>query len=263
MPKRKEYGLIDAFQIILPAALMPAVPQTLSPIAACESSSELDSACAPSIASSVSGLNATEIANSITHGLGLLLSLIAAGVLLHAAGGTSGWQFAACAVYAATMVAVYASSTASHLFWQPRLNHFLRMLDQGCIYLFIAGSFTPIAATFLHGGMWWILLAAMWAIATAGFISKLFLRHRIDCASVAVPLLLGWLPLMGGKAMLELIPAGVLWWMLAGGVCYTVGTLFLMNDNRHRYLHAAWHLWVIAGTACQFWAILRYTVQAA
>ncbi len=217
---------------------------------------------APEDIASAGRLNATEIANSITHGFGLLLSLIAAGVLLRAAGAGDGWQFAACAVYAATMVGVYAASTASHLFWQPRMNHFFRMLDQGCIYLFIAGTFTPIAATFLRGGTWWILLAAMWTIAVAGFVSKLFLRHRIDCASVAIPLLLGWLPLMGGKAMLELIPTPVLWWMLAGGVCYTVGTLFLMNDTRHRYLHAAWHLWVIAGTACQFWAILRFTLPA-
>ncbi len=208
-------------------------------------------------------LNATEIANSITHGLGFLLSIVAAVVLLSAARELDAWRFAACSIYAGTMIAVYASSTASHLFWEPSLNQFLRMLDQGCIYLFIAGSFTPIAATFLQGGNWWVLLAAMWTIAIAGFISKLVLQHRIDCASVIIPLLMGWLPLAGGKAMLELIPSGVLWWMLAGGVCYTVGTFFLMNDGRHRFLHAAWHLWVIAGTACHFWAILRFTVRAA
>ncbi len=208
-------------------------------------------------------LNATEIANSITHGLGFVLSLIAAAVLLSAVQNVDGWRYAAFAIYVGTMVAVYAASTASHLFWQPRLNQFLRMLDQGCIYLFIAGSFTPIAATFLRGGTWWILLAAMWAIAVAGFVSKIFLQHRIDRASVIIPVLLGWMPLMGGKAMLELIPSSVVWWMLAGGMCYTLGTLFLLNDTRHRYLHAVWHLWVIAGTACQFWAILRFVAPVA
>jgi hemolysin III len=208
-------------------------------------------------------LNATEIANSITHGLGLLLSVIATAVLLSAIPQVDGWRYGAFAIYAGTMIAVYAASTASHFFWEPRLNQFLRMLDQGCIYLFIAGSFTPIAATFLRGGAWWVLPAAIWTIAAAGFVSKLFLRHRIDCASVIIPVLLGWMPLLGGKAMLELIPAGVVWWMLAGGVCYTLGTLFLLNDTRHRYLHAVWHLWVIAGTACQFWAILHFTAPAA
>jgi hemolysin III len=78
-----------------------------------------------------------------------------------------------------------------------------------------------------------------------------------------VPVLLGWLPLTGGQPLLEQVPAGLVGWMLAGGVCYTVGTLFLMNDHRHRYLHAAWHLWVIAGSACQFYAILHYSLPVA
>src|SRR3954467_3299317 len=94
-------------------------------------------------------LDATEIANAITHGLGLLLSLVAGGVLMSAAGALHGWRFIACAIYSSTMITVYAASTASHLFWRPRVNHFFRMLDQGSIYLFIAGTFTPIAATFL------------------------------------------------------------------------------------------------------------------
>jgi len=97
----------------------------------------------------------------------------------------------------------------------------------------------------------------------AGFASKIFFSHRIDSASVVIPLVLGWLPLAGGRAILELVPAPVLWWMLAGGICYTTGILFLMQDHRHRHLHAVWHLWVIAGTACQFWAILHYTLPPA
>lgn len=203
-----------------------------------------------------------EIANSITHGLGFLLSVAAAAVLFNAAHGVSRWQWVALAIYAATMIAVYGASTASHVFWQPRLRHFFRMLDQGCIYLFISGTFTPIAAAFLHGGAWWMLLSAMWIIAVGGFVSKVVFDHRVDRSSVVIPLVLGWLPLMGGTAILELVPVEVLWWMLAGGVCYTVGTLFLMFDHRHRYLHAVWHLCVIAGTACHFWAILHYTLPA-
>jgi len=204
-----------------------------------------------------------EIANSITHGLGFVLSLAADAVLIPAAWHEDFWQFLACAIYATTMMAVYAASTASHIVRRPRIKQLFRMLDQGFIYLFIAGSFTPIAAAFLRGGQWTILLTAIWTIAAAGFASKIFFSHRIDSASVIIPLVLGWLPLTGGRALLELVPAPVLLWMLAGGLCYSAGTLFLMHDHRHRHLHAVWHLWVIAGTACQFWAILHYTLPAA
>ncbi len=103
----------------------------------------------------------------------------------------------------------------------------------------------------------------MWAIALAGFLSKVVFVHRIDGASVAIPVLLGWMPLLGGRPMLECVPAEVVGWVLAGGACYTVGTLFLMSDHRHRYLHAVWHLFVMAGSACHFWAIVRYTIPAA
>jgi hemolysin III len=204
-----------------------------------------------------------EFANSITHGLGFLLSLLATAVLMVAARRGNAWQYWACVVYAASMVSVYAASTCSHCFRERRLRHFFRMLDQGCIYLFIAGTFTPIAATFLQGGLWWLLPAAIWTVAIGGFISKVFLVHRIDRASVIVPVLLGWMPLAGGPSLLQVIPAGVLWWMLAGGVCYSIGTFFLVYDHRHVYMHSVWHLLVIAGSACHFMAIWQYTLPAA
>jgi hemolysin III len=213
---------------------------------------------------SITRLDRAEWANTITHGLGLLLSLVAAPVLLlEAARRGDALQFAACAIYVSTMVAVYATSTCSHVFCTPRLRQLFRMLDQGFIYLFIAGTFTPIAATYLRAGSWWILPAAIWTVALSGFVSKVWLVHRIDCASVVVPVLLGWMPLTGGPALLEVIPAGLVWWMLAGGICYTAGTLFLMCDHRHHYLHAVWHLFVIAGSACHFFAIWRYTLPTA
>jgi hemolysin III len=201
-----------------------------------------------------------ETANSITHGLGLLLSIIAAVILLPTAAARDFWQWAAVWIYSITMVAVYAASTASHVFAQPRVRHMFRMLDQGCIYLFIAGTFTPIAATYLRGGLWWLLLSAIWLVALGGFVSKVALNHRINNVSSIIPLLLGWMPLLGGPALLTLVPWEVRCWMLAGGVCYTVGILFLMYDHRHRYLHAVWHVWVIAGTACHFWAIQHYAL---
>jgi hemolysin III len=252
---------------------MPGLLTTASNVGQSEPAASLkaDNLCAPSATVLQSSKaekswqwETAEIANSITHGLGLLLSVIGTIVLLHAAASTSDqWLWLAVLIYCVTMVAVYAFSTASHLFTQPKVKHVFRMLDQGWIYLFIAGTFTPIAAAFLRGGAWWILLAAIWTVALAGFISKVALNHRINNVSTAIPLILGWMPLLGGRPMFELVPVEVRWWMLAGGVCYTVGTLFLMYDLRHRYLHAMWHAWVIAGTACHFWAILHYAVPAA
>jgi hemolysin III len=204
-----------------------------------------------------------EIANSITHGAGLLLSVIASVVLLHAAAGVDGWQWWASVIYAATMIAVYAASTASHVFQQLRVRHLFRMIDQGCIYLFITGTFTPIAVAYLRSEPWLLLLATMWTIAIGGFVSKVIFNHRVDRSSAIIPLVLGWMPLVGGPAMLQLVPIEVRWWVLAGGVCYTLGILFLVSDHRHRYLHAVWHMWVIAGTACHFWAIFHYTLRAA
>jgi hemolysin III len=102
----------------------------------------------------------------------------------------------------------------------------------------------------------------MWIIALAGFLSKVAFNHRVNNSSAVIPLILGWLPLLGGPVMFSLVPVEVRWWVLAGGVCYTLGILFLVTDHRHRFLHAVWHLWVIAGTACHFWAILNYTLPA-
>src|SRR5262245_5091238 len=186
--------------------------EVLSTAAVCDASDNPASAQRTSALHQYPNLAQTleaEIANSVTHGIGFILSVVAAVALLIVASRGDGLQIAGFAIYAATMVAVYAASTASHVFRAPRLNRFLRMLDQGCIYLFIAGSFTPIAATFLRGGAWWVLLAAMWTIAVAGFISKLVFSHQIECASVIIPLVLGWLPIVGGRALLELVPAGV------------------------------------------------------
>lgn len=243
--------------------LMSSALPTVQPADPCEPLCAVAVAVKSPPSRKVANAGTAEIANSITHGLGLALSLVAVAVLMIAARHCDFWQLLACGIYAATMVSVYAASTLSHIIQQPRLQHFFRMVDQGCIYLFIVGTFTPIAAAYLREGNWWILLSAMWTIALAGFFSKVVLVHRIDGASVAIPVLLGWMPLLGGRPMLELVPAVVVWWVVAGGVCYTVGTLFLMFDHRHRYLHAVWHLFVIAGSACHFWAILRYVVPAA
>ncbi len=197
-----------------------------------------------------------ELANSITHALGLTLSIVGTALLVHRAayyGDTL--QIVGVSVYGATLVALYAASTLSHTFKRPRLRHFFRTVDQACIFLLIAGTFTPIALTYFRGGWWWALFLAVWSMALAGIFFKLFFT-RLQNVSVSAYVLLGWLPVVAIKPIVEIVPVAVLGWVVAGGLLYMLGTLFLMRDERVPYFHAAWHVMVFAGSACHYYAIL-------
>ncbi|HEY1602210.1 MAG TPA: hemolysin III family protein [Pirellulales bacterium] len=205
-----------------------------------------------------------EIANSITHGIGLAMSLVGSVAMVTLAVKYAGArEIIGCSIYGASLVAVYAASTLSHVFQHPRARRIFRMLDQGCIYLLIAGTFTPLALEYLRGGYWWLLMTAMWTIAFFGFFSKVVWAHRVEAVSTYAYVCMGWLPVVAAKPMIELIPSGCLWLMLAGGACYSVGTIFLTFDRKALYLHAVWHVFVIAGSAVHYFAILQYVLPAA
>jgi hemolysin III len=171
------------------------------------------------------------------------------------------WRVAGCSIFATTLVFMYAASTLSHSFSIPRLRCFFRSLDQGSIYLLIAGSYTPLALAFLRTGWWWLLLGLMWTAALCGFVSKILFTHRVDAVAIWTFVLLGWTPILSAYWLLTLVPVAALWWMFAGGLCYTVGTVFLSYDDRHAYWHAIWHLFVVAGSACHFFAILLFAAS--
>jgi hemolysin III len=201
--------------------------------------------------------------NAATHGLGLLLSLVGFQWLMsRAVQFADRWQIAGCAIYASALVAVYAASTLSHHFQRPRLRRFFRILDQAFIFLLIAGTFTPLSLSYLREGAWWLLFAMIWGIALLGFFSKAIFAHRVDAVSTALHLVLGWLPVTAAKPMLSIVPGGLLWWMFYGGLCYTIGVVFLQRDEKVPYFHAVWHLLVIAGSACHFWGIYSYCATA-
>ncbi|HEY5313765.1 MAG TPA: hemolysin III family protein [Pirellulales bacterium] len=204
-----------------------------------------------------------EFVNSIIHACGLVLALVGGAWLLTAASHGDRWCLAGCAVFAASMIAVYAASTLSHGVQTIHLRRRMRTLDQAFIYLMIAGTYTPFGFTYLRGGNWWILTTAMWLVAWAGFISKVWFGHRVDASTSWSYVLLGWLPMIAVEPLLNTVPAGALGWMLAGGLCYTIGTVFLTLDTRVKYFHAVWHLLVIAGSVCHFLAIYWYIARAA
>ncbi|MCH7726514.1 MAG: hemolysin III family protein [Planctomycetes bacterium] len=202
-----------------------------------------------------------EFANCLTHGGGLLFALVGAVILFDAVAenANDALRFA-CWIYALAMVAVYAISTLSHLFENPARRHFFRRLDQGVIFLFIVGSFTPFAIVYLQGEMRWILLVIMWAGALIGFCSKVFWGHRVESPTVMHYLALSWLPVTVIVPILQSLPTYGIIWCFAGGMCYTVGTVFLSLDTKVRYFHALWHLFVIAGSYCHFRAIVNYVI---
>jgi len=203
-----------------------------------------------------------EAANTLTHGVGLLMSLAGAGLLFNAAvEHAQPGVVAGCVIYAATLIAVYAASTASHAVGQPRLKQRLRSIDQAAIYLLCAGSFTPFALAYCCEDGWWMVLVAMWAVALAGFASKVLWAHRVESVCLVAYMVLGWMPILAARPALEHAPFGALAWAVYGGACYTAGTAFLARDEKYPYFHAVWHLLVIAGSTCHFIVTFNYVVR--
>ncbi|MCE9589405.1 MAG: hemolysin III family protein [Planctomycetes bacterium] len=202
-----------------------------------------------------------ENVNTVTHALGLACGVAGAALVIWAAARHgSAWQVWGCAVYAVTLVAVYAASMLSHAVRRPQSREVLRIADQAVIFLFIAGSYTPVALTWLRSGPWWAMHALVWAGAVAGFTAKAVFAHnvRLGGVSTALYMLLGWLPVLVGWPLLMTLPGGLVVWLFAGGLCYSAGTVFFRYDHHIRYFHAAWHVLVLAGSACHFLGIFFY-----
>ena len=152
---------------------------------------------------------AEEFASTVTHGIGLALSLAGLVVLvvLAALKGTA-WHIVSCAIYGATLVLLYAASTLYHAVRSPRAKHVLRVLDHGAIYLLIAGTYTPFTLVTLRGGLGWTLFGLVWGLALAGILFKVFHVDRLPIVSTLVYLSMGWLVVIAWKPVLRLVPGG-------------------------------------------------------
>jgi len=207
------------------------------------------------------GLGREETANLITHAGGFLLAVVGAIYLLNAiAGNSNGLLVFGCWVYALGLVAVYGASSLSHMFANPSRRSFFRRVDQGVIFLFIASCFTPFAIVYLHGNVWMTLLGVMWVVALIGFCSKLFWGYRVEATAVTHYLVLGWLPVTAAEPILRSLSMGGFFWSLGGGLCFTIGTIFLWNDSKHPSFHPIWHLLVVAGSYCHYVVITDYVI---
>ena len=199
-----------------------------------------------------------EIANSVSHGVGLLLALAAFPVLAISAPRRGDLlEIIGATVFGLAVVLLYSTSMLFHAFPQSRTKRVFQVLDHSAIYLLIAGTYTPFTLGVLRGTWGWILFGLVWSMATAGILLKALGGIRYNTLSTFVYLAMGWLVVIAADTVWTLVPGWGIFWLFAGGVAYTAGAVFFLAE-RIRFFHFVWHLFVIAGTACHFVAVLWY-----
>jgi hemolysin III len=209
-----------------------------------------------------SKLSVEELANTITHGIGLALSIAGFIALLVVAAFRGGaLRIISCAIYGTTLVCLYAASTLYHSLSSPRVKRALKIFDHSAIYLLIAGSYTPFTLVTLRGGWGWSLFATVWALAMGGIVFKLWFIDHFKILSTVLYLAMGWIALIAIKPLLSTIPPHGLYWLVAGGLLYSIGVAFFAA-HRIPFGHAIWHVFVIAGSTCHYLAVLFYVVLA-
>ena len=207
-------------------------------------------------------LSVEEVANCVTHGVGLALSVAGFAALLALAWARGdAWHLVSCAVYGASLVALYLASTLYHGARSPRAKGVLQVLDHCGIYLLIAGTYTPFTLVTLRGPWGWTLFGLVWGFALAGILFRLIFGGRYRPAAVASYVALGWLCVVAVKPTLALVPLGALAWIAAGGVAYTAG-VFFFAARRVPHHHAIWHLFVLAGSVCHVVAVATQVLPA-
>lgn len=204
-----------------------------------------------------------ELANCLTHGCGVVLSLLGAIVLLLAARASGApHALASCAIYALTLVLLYTASTLYHSRAWPDAKALLRTLDHIAIFLLIAGTYTPFVLITLHGAWGWSLFAITWALALLGVVFELSSLRRFRRVQIALYIAMGWIGLVAIGPLVAALPRAGLWLLFGGGAAYTLGVVFY-RMHRLRYHHALWHLFVLGGSVLQYFAVLRYVLPGA
>lgn len=197
-----------------------------------------------------------DLANSIIHGVGTVLAV--AGLVLlvvFASLRATAWHIVSCSIYGTTLVLLYTSSTLYHSFRSPRVKKVLRSIDHASIYLLIAGSYTPFTLGVMRGTWGWTLFGIVWGLAAVGILAKTTLGVRFHLASTLMYLAMGWIGVVAARPLMHALTSHEIAWIIAGGLAYTAGVPFYLWKSR-RYTHAAWHVFVLAGVACHFVAVL-------
>ena len=205
---------------------------------------------------------AEELANRVTHALGAALS-VAGLVLLVVASVQHGnvWHITSSAIFGSTLILLYGASTLYHSFPQEHTRRLLRKFDHAAIFLLIAGTYTPFMLVTLRGPWGWSLFGVVWGLAAAGVVLKFWFAGRFNLVSTLIYLGMGWLVLIAIKPLIAALPAAGLGWLVAGGVCYSGGTVFYLWEKLP-YNHAIWHVFVLAGSVCHWIAIYGWVLPA-
>lgn len=202
-----------------------------------------------------------ELANILTHGLGVVLAIGGGAVLITLAAIFAGArEVVSISVFVASLIVLYSASTAYHAARDPRLRRRLMILDHCAIFGLIAGTYTPFTLAALKGGWGWSMFGVIWGLAIAGIIFKLFLTGRFRFLSTATYVGMGWLVVIAIVPLMQALTAWSLGWLIAGGVFYTAGTIFY-HSRRVSYGHAIWHVFVLIGSICHFAAVTAQLVS--
>ena len=196
-----------------------------------------------------------EIINSITHGIGALLSIVALIVLVLLAEKHGDiWHLVSFTIYGCTLIILYLSSTLYHSFSKPKIKSLFARLDHVSIFLLIAGTYTPILLTSIRGTWGWTLFGIIWSLALVGAIIRAIYLHRFRKLMVAVYLGMGWMFMLAGKQIFLSLPTTSIIFLVLGGIAYSLGVVFYMWRSLP-YSHGIWHLFVLAGSILHFFAI--------
>lgn len=212
---------------------------------------------------SVSGGMLEEIVNAVTHGIGACLALFGLGVLTVAAyvyGGA--WHIVSFVIYGVSLVLLYLASTLYHSFTNLKVKYVFKIIDHAAIYLLIAGTYTPFTLVPLHGVIGWTIFSVIWALALLGIILKIFFVKRFKVLSTLCYIVMGWAAVVMIKPLLATLAVEGLYWLIGGGILYTVGALFYLA-RRLPFNHAIWHLFVMAGSAAHFFVVFKYILPIA
>ncbi|TMW11495.1 hemolysin III family protein [Alloalcanivorax gelatiniphagus] len=203
-----------------------------------------------------------ELLNSLTHGIGLVLSIVGTIVLVVSASRLGDpWKIVSFSVFGATLALLYGASMLYHASRAPRSRAIYKMLDHCAIFALIAGTYTPFLLVNMRGPVGWTLFGVIWGLAATGIVLKLVFGNRYKLARVGIYLAMGWLVLFASGELVDSIDAQGFWLIVAGGVTYTAGVVFYLAD-RLPYNHAIWHLFVVGGSACHFAAVYLSVLPA-
>lgn len=202
-----------------------------------------------------------ELSHSVSHGIGLLASVFGLVLMLQLSADSDFWRQLSSWVFGLSLMLLYGSSTLYHWVTELHYKAQLRKLDHSAIFVLIAGTYTPFTLVSLRDNWGWWLFGLVWGIAFAGVLLKLFTGATYQKLSIALYLIMGWIVLVALDPMLTHVPAAGLWWLLAGGLCYSGGVFFYVQKSLFMH-HFIWHLFVIAGSICHFFAVYWYVLPS-